>query len=190
VPTEVLVMCTRCGRPQAARAGSCVACGAALPEAPLPASPAPEAPFFQLEWGRGRTLSGVERRLAYRESASASPVLIELGNLQGVALGRRRLLELLLLLPLAAGLALLAPSLWLVAVALAGLDLLAVTLLRQYVLVLKTRDGGFIRWPLGVAHLGSEQARRLDGAWSAAAHALAARGVSVHDEPRALGPPP
>ncbi len=42
------------GGRQPARGGPCVACGATLPDAPLPADPAPEAPFLALEWGRAR----------------------------------------------------------------------------------------------------------------------------------------
>jgi hypothetical protein len=190
VPTEVLVMCTRCGRPQVARAGNCVVCGTPLPDAPRPVNPAPEQPFFQLEWRGGRTLIGVDRRLTYRAAASTPPTAVELINLQGVALGRRLLWEILVLLPLAAVLPVLAPALWPVAVALAGMGLLLLALVRQYVLVLKTQDGGFIRWPLAVTRLGSEQAQRVDEAWSAVSRALAERGVSVHDDPGALGPPP
>ncbi|MBN1208576.1 MAG: hypothetical protein JXB05_27195 [Myxococcaceae bacterium] len=189
MPTEVLVMCARCGRPQAARQGNCVACGELLPDAPLPAARPPEGPFLMLT-GAGRTVEGVDGRLTYRVITAGLPVVVELGNLQAVALGRRRVLEALVLLPLAAVLIFVTSSVWPLGVVLAGLALITAALWQRYVLVLRTSDGGLIRWPLCTARLGSDRARRLDAAWSSGAQALASRGVAVHDDPGALVPRP
>jgi hypothetical protein len=166
-----------------------VACGEVLPDAPLPAARPPEAPFLVLDGAR-RTVEGVDGRLSYREASAALPIVVELGNLQAVALGRSRLLEALLLLPLAWGLTVVSSSLWPVGLALVGLALITALLWQRYVLVLRTRDGGLIRWPLGAARWGSVKARRLEASWSSAAQALASRGVAVHDDPGALGPRP
>jgi hypothetical protein len=187
VPTEVLVMCTRCRRPQPARKGPCVACGEALPDAPLPAASAPQAPFLLMEGG-GHAISGVDRRLTYRADASAAPVVVELGKLQSVALGRRLFVEALALVPIALVLALVAPSLRPVAAVLSGLGLLGAVLWRRYFLVVKVADGERLRWPLGLVRLGSDRARLLDASWTAAARALASRGVAVREGPGSLGP--
>jgi len=186
VPTEVLVMCTRCRRPQPAREGPCVACGETLPEAPLPAGAAPQAPFLLMEGG-GHAISGVDRRLTYHAEASAAPVVVELGKLQGVALGRRLFVESLALVPIALVLALVVPSLRPVAAVLSGLGLLGAVLWRRYFLVVKA-GGERLQWPLGLVRLGSDRARLLDASWTAAAQALVSRGVAVRDGPGALGP--
>jgi hypothetical protein len=180
-------MCTRCRRPQAARRGPCVLCGEPLPDAPMPAAAAPEAPFLLLEGG-GHAVAGVDRRLTYQADASAAPVALELGKVQSVALGRRLFLEALLLVPIALVVALLAPSLRPVAVGLAGLGLLGALLWRRYFLRVVAQDGGRLRWPLGLVRLGSGQARLLDASWTAGAQALATRGVSVSEGPGGLGP--
>jgi hypothetical protein len=86
VPTEVLVMCTRCGRPQPAHPGNCVACGELLPAAPLPA--ASQAPFFRLEGSGGRSITGAGRKLTYLSSPHAVPVTLELRELELVGLVR------------------------------------------------------------------------------------------------------
>lgn len=187
MPTEVLVMCTRCGRPQAARKGPCVACGETLPDVPLPSAKAPEAPFLLMEGG-GRTIAGMDRRLTYHADASSPPVIVELGALEGVALGRRHMLEALALVPLALALSWLFPHLWPAAAVLSGLGLLAAVLWRRYFLVLKAREGRLLRWPLGTVRLGSERARLIDGSWTSGARALASRGVVVREGPAGLGP--
>jgi hypothetical protein len=188
VPTEVLVMCTGCGRPQPARRGPCVACGKLLPDAPMPASPAPEVPFLSLEWGGGRVLTGVDRRLTYRPDSATAPVIVELGNLRDITLGRRLFLEALAVVPLAVVLAFLVPSLRPVTAGLTGLALLVAVLWRRYFLVLRWLNGGSVRWPLGTARLGSAKAQRIDGAWSSAAPILAGRGVAVREGTGAPGP--
>jgi len=180
-------MCTRCGRPQAARKGPCVACGELLPDAPQPAVPAPEAPFLLLEGG-GHAVAGVDRRLTYQADASAAPVAIELGKVRSVALARRLFLEALVLVPIALVLALIAPSLRPVAAVLSGLGLLGALLWRRYFLMVMALDGGRLRWPLGLVRLGSGRARLLDASWTSAAQALASRGVAVQEGPGALGP--
>jgi hypothetical protein len=154
----------------------------------MPANHAPEAPFLSLEWSGGRTLTGVDRRLTYRPDAATAPVVVELGNLQDITLGRRLFLEALAVVPLAAVLAVLVPSLRPVMAALSGLAVLTAVLWRRYFLVLRWSSGGSIRWPLGTARLGSERAQRIDGAWSSAAPILASRGVAVREGTAAPGP--
>ena len=180
-------MCTGCGRPQAARSGPCVACGVPLPDAPRPANPAPEVPFLALEWG-GRVLRGEDRRLTYRADAATAPVVVELGNLRDITLGRRLFLEALAIVPLAAVLSVLVPSMRPVAAGLSGLALLVALLWRRYFLDLRWLDGKSSRWPLGTARLGSGQAQRIDGAWTAAAPVLASCGVSVREGTGPYGP--
>jgi hypothetical protein len=180
-------MCTGCGRPQTARSGPCVACGAPLPDAPRPANPAPEVPFLALEWG-GRMLRGEARRLTYRADAATAPVIVELGNLRDVTLGRRLFVEALAVVPLALVLGVLVPSLRPVALGLSGLAVLVALLWRRYFLVLRWLDGASSRWPLGTARLGSGKARRIDGAWTSATPVLASRGVSVHEGTGLPGP--
>ena len=180
-------MCTGCGRPQAARSGPCVACGALLPDAPMPANPVPEVPFLALEWG-GRMLRGEDRQLTYRADAATAPVVVELGNLRDVTLGRRPFLEALAIVPLALVLGALVPWLRPVAAGLSGLALVVALLWRRYFLVLRWLDGARSRWPLGTALLGSGKAQRIDKAWTSAAPMLASRGVSVHEGTGGPGP--
>jgi hypothetical protein len=165
-----------------------VACGKLLPDAPMPASPAPEAPFLLLDWGGGRELRGVERRLAYRPDATTAPFSVELGKLHANSLGRRFLIEALAVVPLAAVLGILVPSLQPVTMTLSFLALLVALLWRRYFLVLRWLNGGSTRWPLGVARMGSEKARRIDGVWSSAAPSLAAKGLTVLKGPGPFGP--
>lgn len=180
MPTEVLVMCTGCGRPQAARSGPCVACGALLPEAPMPAAPAHAAPFLSLEWG-GRLVRGEDRRLTYRADAATPPVVVELSHLRDVTLGRRLFVEALAVVPLAAVVSVLVPSVRPVAVALGFLAVLVALVWRRYYLVVRWLNGGRMRWPLGTARVFSGKARHIDEAWTAAAPALATRGVAVRE---------
>jgi hypothetical protein len=153
----------------------------------MPAGSAPQAPFLLMEGG-GHAISGVDGRLTYHADASAPPVVVELGKLQGVALGRRLFVEALALVPLALVLALIAPSLMPVAAVLSGLGLLGAVLWRRYFLEVKQAGGERLQWPLGLVRLGSDRARLLDASWTAAAQALASRGVAVRDGPGALGP--
>lgn len=180
-------MCTRCGRPQAARKGPCMVCGEALPDAPVAGARAPEAPFLLIEGG-GRTIAGIGQRLTYHADASSPPVVIELAHLQAVALGRRLMLEILALVPLAIALEWLFPFLLPVAAVLMGLGLLGSLMWRRYYLVLKPLDGAMLRWPLGIVRLGSYRARLIDAAWTSGAQALASRGVAAGEGPGVPGP--
>jgi hypothetical protein len=187
VPAEVLVMCTRCRRPQPARRGPCGVCGEPLPDAPMPGGSAPGVPFLLLEVG-GHTIAGMDKRLTYQASASAAPVAIELDKVRGVSLGRRLFLEALGLVLIALVLALLVPSLRPVAAGLSGLGVLGALLWRRYSFLVVATDGGRLRWPLGVVRLGSGKARLLDAAWTSGADALASRGVAVQERSGGLGP--
>ncbi|WP_075011201.1 hypothetical protein [Stigmatella aurantiaca] len=181
MPTEVLVMCTGCGQPQEAGDGRCVACGAALPEAPRPANPASEEPFFLLELG-GRVVAGGGRRLTYRADATVTPTVVELGRLRAVRFGRRFFLEPLAIVPLVLVLTLLEPSVRPVTTALSALGVLLALLWRQSFVVLEFLDGKQVRWTLGTALIGSARARRIDEACAAALRGLVARGVASEDQ--------
>lgn len=187
MPAEVLVMCTKCRRPQPARRGPCVVCGETLPDAPMPGGAPPGAPFLLLEAG-GHTIAWRDQRLTYQSRASAAPVAVELDQVRGVSLGRRLFVEALGLVLVALVLALLVPSLTPVAVGLSGLGVLGALLWRRYSLLVVAVDGGRLRWTLGVVRLGSEKARLLEAAWTAGAEALAARGVAVREGSGGLGP--
>jgi hypothetical protein len=173
-------MCPGCGHPQEAGDGRCVACGAALPEAPRPANPAAEEPFFLLELG-GRSVAGGGRRLMYRADATVPPTVVELGRLRSVVFGRRFFLEPLALVPLALVLTLLVPSVRPFTTALSVLGLLGALLCRQSFVVLEFLDGKQTRWTLGTAFIGSSRARRIDAACAAALRGLGARGVAAED---------
>jgi hypothetical protein len=181
-------MCTRCGRPQPARTGNCIACGEVLLDAPMPAPSSPETPFLLVEGSGGRYVTAMGRKLAYRSGASADPIVLELGNVQSVVRVRRLFLEALALVPVAFVLTLLVPSARPVAAVLSGLGVLGAVLWRRYSLRLKTVDGSILRWSLGLARLGSQRLRGLEAAWSSGAQALASRGVSVSDTPGSPGP--
>lgn len=187
MPAEVLVMCTKCRRPQPARQGPCVVCGEPLPEAPLPGGASPDAPFLLLEAG-GRTIAGKDRRLTYQARASAAPVAVELDSVRSVALGRRLFVEALGLVLGAFVLALVDSSMRPVAAGLSGLGVLGTLLLRRYSLLVVASEGGHLRWPLGVVRLGSKEAQRLEAAWTSGADALASRGVAVQEGSGGLGP--
>lgn len=165
MPTEVLVMCEGCGRPQPARPGPCVACGAALPEAPLPAPAAPKPPFLDLDLGGGRTLSGAEGRLTYRAETSAPPVVVELRNLQDAPLRHRPLFEALVpAVALAAPCAVVHALRPLAAVFL-FLGVVAAACWRRYALELQPVGGVPLRWSLGGVRRGSSREASLLAAW-------------------------
>ncbi|WP_224370833.1 hypothetical protein [Hyalangium versicolor] len=179
MPTEVLVMCTRCGRPQPARPGNCMACGEALPDAPLPGGT--EAPFLQLEGTWGRSVIGVDRKLKYLLGPSATPFVVELSNVRSAALVRSSPWWVLGLVLGAIVLGFVVPSLRWMAGTLAVLGVLAVGLLQRYSLRLLMIDGRKLRWVLGWSWLGSQRLGTVEHAWSSGAQALASRGVSVTD---------
>ncbi len=183
MPTEVLVMCTRCGRPQQAGAGRCAACGAELPEAPLPPSApvTPEHPFFWADLGDGRVLTGEGNRLSFRPGASATPFLFELPGLKRLALVHRPRYEALAL-TVGALVALPFVSLGVVRVVLGLVALAGVALalsVRRYTLALESAGGVETRWELGSPWRGSLAERRVRSVWSALAIAMASRGVEV-----------
>ncbi len=184
MPTEVLVMCTRCGRPQRAGAGRCAACGAELPEAPLPPSaPATphQHPFFSADLGGGRVITGEGNRLSFRPGASATPFLLELPGLKRLELVHRPRYEALALTLGALGalpfVSLGAGRVLLGLVALGGVAL--AFLLRRYTLALESAGGVETRWELGSPWRGSLAERRVRSTWSALAIAMASRGVDV-----------
>jgi hypothetical protein len=177
-------MCTRCGRPQRAGAGRCAACGAELPEAPLPPRSPPATPerfFFSAQLAGGRVITGEGNRLSFRPGASATPFLLELPGLKCLELVHRPRYEALALtlgalvaLPfvsLGAGRVLLG------LVALAGVAL--TLLVRRYTLALESSGGVETRWELGSPWRGSQAERHIRSAWSALALMMAARGVDV-----------
>lgn len=165
MPTEVLVMCEGCGRPQPAHPGPCASCGAELPEAPLPAPSAPKPPFLDVDLGGGRTLSGADGRLTYRAEASAPPILVELRHLQDAPLHHRPLFEALVPAVLLAALCAAVPSLRLLAPVFLFLGAVAAAAWRRYVLELKLAGSAPLRWPLGFVRRGSRREESLLAAW-------------------------
>ncbi len=177
-------MCTRCGRPQRAGAGRCAACGAGLPDAPLPPpAGSSSSRFLSLELADGRVLVGEGNRLSFRPGASATPFLLELPGLRRLSLVHRPRYESLLLTALALGLL---PFVNL-AVARWGLGLMAllgVALVlsgRRYTLVLESSGHVETRWDLGAVQRGSGLEGRLRAAWSTLADVVRARGVEVSE---------
>nr|BDT35882.1 zinc ribbon domain-containing protein [Myxococcus sp. MH1] len=189
MPTEVLVMCTACGRPQAAGGARCIACGAPLPEAPLPAPPpadvpppAPPGPFLTADLGGGRQLVGEAGRLSYRMAEGVSPRVVELVHLRALTLESRPFLEALMLCGFGAlGAVTSVLVLKVVAFGLTALGVLLAAVCRVHTLVLETSTGGTTRWSLGLARRGSERDARLLQAWRTLASAVKARGVVVTD---------
>ncbi|MCP3144779.1 hypothetical protein [Pyxidicoccus xibeiensis] len=192
MPVEVLVMCSACGRPQPAGGSRCIACGGALPDAPMPAEPSPRAPFLAADLGGGRALSGEGERLSYRATPSGAPQVVDLGSLRGLELETRFFREALLLAAFAVlGFVARAPALKAVAFGVAALGVLLAVVCRSHVLVLETSEPGRVRWPLGLARRGSERDARLLAAWDTLAGVVRARGVPVREAgARRTAPPP
>jgi hypothetical protein len=179
-------MCTRCGRPQQAGAGRCAACGAELPEAPLPpgVGPAP-SPFLSLELDGGRVLTGEDNRLVFRPGSSATPLLQELPRLRRLSLVRQPRLEALAVCAVALVMLLFVP--WAPGRVLLALVILAgvafATSWQRYLLLLTSLEGVETRWVLGTARRGSQKERRLLSAWQVLESELRARGVGVRGPP-------
>lgn len=174
-------MCTRCGRPQRAGAGVCTACGAELPEAPLPrGSRGPVTPFLSAEFPGGRVLTGEGNRLSFRPGASATPFLLELPGLRRLSLVRRPRHEFLALtavalgvLPFVPGAARVVPGL----LALVGVVLSLTE--RRYTLVLESSGAVETRWELGSVRWGSPMEQRVRTAWLTLSDVVRAHGVQV-----------
>jgi len=179
-------MCTRCGRPQQAGAGHCTACGAVLPEAPLPPGAGPSTaagPFLSAHLSGGRVLVGEGNRLSFRPGASATPFLLELPSLRRLALVQRPRYEALALSAVAL---LVLPFVPLVVVReLLGLLALAGGALalsgRRYTLVLESAGQVETRWDLGAVQRGSPLEQRLRAAWLTLADVVRSRGVEVSE---------
>ncbi|WP_223757438.1 hypothetical protein [Myxococcus sp. RHSTA-1-4] len=173
-------MCGACGRPQPAGGPRCIACGAPLPDAPLPAPPGANAPFLSADLGGGRALSCEGERLSYRGGTAETPQVVDLGSLRGVELRTRFFREALALGAFALlGFVARAPALKAVAFGVAALGVLLAVLCRSHALVLETSAAGRVRWPLGLARRGSERDARLLAAWDTLAGVVRARGVPV-----------
>lgn len=167
-------MCPQCGRPQRAGPPTCAQCGAALPDAPLPAVRAD----FGLRGGR--QLRCVDGALVYLRAAGASPVFLPLPEVRRIAHGARPAFEALLLLVPAVVLLALGPAAAHAAGALLLLAaLLGVGLLKVHAVLLARRKGGVERWPLGWAWRGSSRDARFERAWAELGHALRAQGMDV-----------
>ncbi len=168
-------MCNGCGRPQPATPGHCVACGAVLPDAPRPAPAAPPPPFLDVDLGGGRHLSGVDGRLSFRPGITPA-IVVELGNVQDVALKHRPLYEALV------GAVLLALVLYrfpvlrplaLIPVPLLGLAIAATW--RHYALALVLSGAPPARWGLGLVRRGSAREERVQGAFTRLKEVLRAK---------------
>ncbi|HZI15352.1 MAG TPA: hypothetical protein VE153_33580 [Myxococcus sp.] len=183
-------MCKACGRPQPAGGTQCIACGAPLPDAPLPPASSPAAPFLSADLGGGRTLTGQGERLAYQPGTNEPERVVELGNLRRLELQTRFFREALALGAFALlGFAARAPVLKAVAFGLAALGVVLAVLCRSHALVLETASGR-LRWPLGLARRGSERDARLLAAWETLAGVVRARGVPVRRAGALLVEPP
>ncbi|PTL82380.1 zinc ribbon domain-containing protein [Vitiosangium sp. GDMCC 1.1324] len=183
MPAEVLVMCTRCGRPQRAGAGFCSACGAELPEAPLPpGASTPAAPFLSAELAGGRVLTGVGNRLSFRPGASATPFLLELPGLRRLTLVHRPHYEVLILSAVALGVLPFVPGPVRVLLGLLALVGVALALTeRRYTLVLESSGAVETRWDLGSVRRGSPMEQRVRAAWLTLSDVVRARGVQVSE---------
>ncbi|NVI98157.1 hypothetical protein HV824_08475 [Myxococcus sp. AM009] len=189
MPTDVLVMCGACGRPQLAGRPRCIACEAVLPEAPLPGGPAPGEPFFVANLGGGRMLSGQGTRLSYQPHPSVMVPPVELDSLREARLESRYFREALALTVFALlGLWAQPIALKVLGLGMAALGVLLALTCRSHGLVLVPRQGPTVRWPLGLARRGSSRDTRLLAAWTSLAEALRVRGVAVDGE--ASPPPP
>ncbi len=185
-------MCTRCGRPQQAGAGHCAACGAPLPEAPLPPpTGTASGPYLSAELAGGRVLVGEGNRLSFRPGASATPFLLELPSLRRLSLLHRPRYEALVLTAVALGVLPFVPLTVvrgvLVLVALAGVALALTG--RHYTLTLESVGGVETRWDLGAVRRGSPLEQRLRSAWRTLSDVVRSRGVKV-DEPSSDGGSP
>ncbi|WNG35903.1 hypothetical protein F0U61_21175 [Archangium violaceum] len=186
MPTEVLVMCSRCGRPQRAGAGRCAACGAVLPDAPLPlrtGSPV-AGPFLSAELAGGRVLVGEGNRLSFRPGASATPFLFELPGLRRLSLVHRPRYEALALTVGALGVlpfVQVAPARVLLGL-LALVGVVLALLVRRYTLVLDSGQGE-TRWDLGPVLRGSPMELRVRTAWRTLTDVVRARGIEVREPP-------
>lgn len=185
-------MCKACGRPQPAGGAQCLACGAPLPDAPLPAPPGPVAPFLAADLGGGRVLTGEGERLTYQSGTAEPPQVVELGSLRRLELHTRFFREALALGAFAIlGFVARAPVLKAFAFAMAALGVVLAVLCRSHALVLETSGRGRLRWPLGLARRGSERDARLLAAWDTLAGVVRARGVPVRAAGlRVEAPPP
>ncbi|HYO72979.1 MAG TPA: hypothetical protein VEU33_43655 [Archangium sp.] len=189
MPTEVLVMCKRCGRPQKAGAGRCAACGGELPDAPLPSGVGSTSTsterFLSAELPGGRVLTGEGNRLSFRPGSSATSFLLELPSLRRLSLVHRPRYEALALTAAAAvlwpfvpqqGMRVLFGLLALVGLALAFSS-------RRYTLVLESTGQVETRWELGTVRRGSSQEQRLRSVWLTLAGVVRSRGVTVIEPP-------
>ncbi|WP_239014034.1 hypothetical protein [Archangium violaceum] len=184
-------MCTRCGRPQRAGVGRCAACGAALPDAPLPLrTGSPAGPFLSAELAGGRVLVGEGNRLSFRPGASATPFLFELPGLRRLSLVHRPRYEALALTVGALGVLPFVPGVparvLLGLLALVGVAL--ALLVRRYTLVLDSGQEE-TRWDLGPVRRGSPMELRVRTAWRTLTDVVRARGIEVR-EPSSEGTPP
>ncbi|KFA88161.1 hypothetical protein [Archangium violaceum] len=187
MPTEVLVMCKRCGRPQQAGAGRCAACGGELPDAPLPPPVGATSTerFLSAELPGGRVLAGEGNRLSFRPGPSATPFLLELPGLRRLSLVHRPRYEALaltavvvVLLPFVSRQG---PRVLLGLLALVGLALAFLS--RRYTLVLESAGQVETRWELGTVRRGSSQEQRLRSVWRTLAEVVRSRGVKVSEPP-------
>ena len=184
MPAEVLVMCSRCGRPQPA-GKRCVACGVELPEVVVAPGGANTTrnqaqTSFEAELGHGRRLSLSGRRLEWREKEHPR-LTYQAHQLESVTLRARPVYEALaFLLPMLMTVVL---GQWLRVLGL-GLGLAALWACftqRRYSLRLRTKQGGTADLMLGVGRPGSPLGVRLLGVWQALAPELRALGIQAED---------
>jgi hypothetical protein len=189
----LLVMCTKCGRPQSAVTRTCVHCGGALPDvtfafkneataAVAAGLPPPAEPQWHAELGHHRSVGLTEDRISWRRGSQREA--LALGEVATAELRQRPLFELLAIAVLGAVLAWLLPGLWM-RILLAGLivaSVFACFAFRAYVLRLGMKDGRAVKLPLTVAVAGAPR-DRMHRIWASLSSELGRRGVKV-DAPR------
>lgn len=188
MPPKVLVMCAECGRPQFATQATCVACGAALPDTPVPKEELASArdrllqsyePYLEGSLGRGRRLLLSDKRLEWHGGGGQSAVL-ELSELKRVRVDARPVFESLLFAAGLAAAALVTPwlALRLVLGGLSGLAVVACFAQRRYDLVLESA-GARRRFLLGIGTRRAPISQRIESIWSSFREELSRLGIAT-----------
>lgn len=182
--TEVLVMCTGCGRPQGAASPTCAHCGAALPDTTFAAKGerASDEPTWQADLGPERSLGLSRDRLGWRHGEARDA--FSLNQVSSVELRQRPLFELLAISIGAFVGGLVATPMWLKVLfaAVAAAAAVGCFAWRTYALRIGMKDGKAVHVPLLTAGSGPPR-DRVDRLWQALSSQLERRGVSTRTGP-------
>lgn len=178
--TEVLVMCTECGRPQGAASPTCAHCGAPLPDVAFASrgDRAGEESTWQADLGRERSLGLSRDRLGWRDGEARDG--FSLNQVTSVELRQRPLFELLAISIAAILGGLIAAQLWLqiLMAGVAAASAIACFAWRSYALRVGLKDGKAVHVPLLTAGAGAPK-DRVDRMWQSLSSQLERRGVST-----------